>query len=251
MLTQHLPFTYAHYRYILSSALESGYKFTNFLTFKDEQRNQPICLLRHDCDNDLTAAVKIARIEAEMGVRSTYFMLLRSAQYNIMSIPNSRLVREIIQLGHWIGLHFDELYYVNSAPAQIAVYVDRERAWLSEEFSVPVEVVSFHQPSQHVLDNQIKLNCINTYDQNDMAGIYYLSDSNTVWKEGCPSNFFLARKHPHLQLLLHPEWWTVEEQTIREKWNQMLWHNFELMQQSLLERERVYTERQRIEFHYK
>jgi hypothetical protein len=161
MSTLYTPFTHNHYRYILQSALKSGYKFIDFPSLKRErQGGQFFCLLRHDCDNDLTAAATIAEIETEMGVHSTYFLMLRSVMYNLMSIPNTTLVRKIIDLGHWIGLHFDEHYYPNATPNQVATYIDRERTWLSEEFGVSVDVVSFHQPSQRVLDNRIKLNSV-------------------------------------------------------------------------------------------
>jgi hypothetical protein len=244
------PFTHAHYRYILQSAVESGYAFIGFRDLdRYRQEGRLICLLRHDCDNDLTAAATIARLEEEMGVQSTYFLMLRSAVYNLLAEPNARLVREIVGRGHWIGLHFDEHFYPAATPEQLADLVDRERTWLAEEFGVPVEVVSFHQPSQRVLDKGVKLNCINTYDRDDLRDVYYLSDSNTVWKEGCPSDFFRAYRHPRLQLLLHPEWWTAEEQTVEEKWNQMLRNNFALIQQSLLSRERAYNHAQEIEFH--
>ncbi|HKP37799.1 MAG TPA: hypothetical protein VJT71_13160 [Pyrinomonadaceae bacterium] len=247
--TTHAPFTYEHYRHILRSAQENGYEFISFPRLKDYRQNeQRVCLLRHDCDNDLTAAAKLARIEEEMGVRSTYFLMLRSAMYNLLSLPNAELVREIIGRGHWIGLHFDEVPYANATPERIKEYVDEERARVSTEFGAPVDVVSFHQPSARVLQNELKLNCINTYNREDVEGAYYLSDSNTVLKEGCPSNLFKAAVHTRLQLLLHPEWWTEKEMPLQEKWNEMLRHNFELMQQSLLSREAAYLERQEIKF---
>jgi hypothetical protein len=202
----------------------------------------------------------MAEIEEETGVRSTYFLMLRSAMYNLVCIPNLELVRQIIRRGHEIGVHFDEQACPNLNATRIAKCVDWERALLSREFGVKVNVASFHQPSQRVLDNCIKLNCINTNDRGDMRGVYYISYSNTVWKEGvgarysstwagfCPSERFLRRQHSRVQLLTHPEWWTQEEMTVRQKWNQMLRNNFELIQASLLGREKTYTERHEMAF---
>jgi len=242
-------FTYDHYRHIIRSAQESGYEFISFPGVNDYRNTERrICLLRHDCDNDLVAAAALARIEAEIGVRSTYFLMLRSAMYNLLSLPNRELAREIVGRGHWVGLHFDERAYPNSKLEQISDQVDKERALLSNEVNAPVDVVSFHQPSKRVLENELKLNCLNTYDRQDMEGIYYISDSNTVLKEGCPSRAFAAGTYMKLQLLLHPEWWTEEEIPLEAKWNEMLRHNFELMQQSLLSREGAYLQRQEIKF---
>ncbi len=243
------PFTHAHYRCILQSALDSGYAFISFPGLQDVVGDgELVCLLRHDCDNDLVAAAEISRLEEALGVRSTYFLMLRSAMYNLLSVPNAELVREIVGRGHWVGLHFDEHYYQNLTPAEISACVDQERDWLSNEFGVPVDVVSFHQPSQRVLDEKVTLRCINTYDRRDLPDVHYLSDSNTVWTEGCPSHLFRARRYRRVQLLLHPEWWTPEEMTVPEKWNQMLRHNFALMQKSLLARERAYRMEQAITF---
>jgi len=242
------PFTHEHYKYILRSGLDSGYKFISFSELGKLGQDQQLVCLRHDCDNDLTAAEAMARLEEEIGVRSTFFLMLRSAMYNLLSIPNAELARKVIRRGHDIGLHFDEQYYPNATPTQLVAYVDWERAFLSREFGVPVEVVSFHQPSQRVLENRVRTDCISTHDRNYMKGVHYISDSNMVWKKRCPIEFFLARKHPRLQLLIHPEWWTPEEMTVQQKWNQMLLNNFELIQQSLLRRERTYTQRQEIEF---
>ena len=243
-------FTYEQYQNILRSALENGYEFIGFQALQGcRQRGQKVCLLRHDCDNDLTAAARMARIEEEMGVRSTYFVMLRSPLYNLISIPNTKLVREIIQRGHWIGLHFDEFFYRDTVPEQITDYVERERTALSYEFNVAVDVVSFHQPSKKILNNQIKLNCINTYDLKHMGRVFYLSDSNMTWKKGCPSKVFMSKKFPRVQLLLHPEWWTEKEMAIRQKWNHMMRNNFELMQESLIQRENTYNLIQGIRFY--
>jgi hypothetical protein len=243
-------FTYEQYQNILRSALENGYEFISFQALQGyRQRAQRVCLLRHDCDNDLTAALAIARLEAEMGIRSTFFLMLRSAMYNLLSIPNAKLAREIVRIGHWVGLHFDEQNYEQQNSEQIAICADRERRLLGEELGTRVDVVSIHQPTLRMLDNQVKLNCLNTYDRDDMRDVYYLSDSNAMWKKDNPSEFFRTRRQLRLQLLIHPEWWVEKEETIQQKWVRMLRHNFELMQQSLLEREQTYNQYHRIEFY--
>jgi hypothetical protein len=248
--TSYAPFSFEQYQYILRSALENGYEFISFPALQTcRQREERVCLLRHDCDNDLIAALAIAHLEAEMGIRSTYFLMLRSAMYNLLSIPNAKLAQEILSAGHWIGLHFDEQNYAQANLEQIAACVDRERCWLAEELGTQVDVVSVHQPTLRVLHNQIKLNCLNTYDRSDMDDAYYLSDSNMMWKEDNPIEFFRTRKHPRLQLLIHPEWWTKKEETLPQKWIGILRHNFELMQQSLLEREQTYNHSYHIEFY--
>ena len=243
------PFTFEQYRWTLGIGLENGYKF---ISFPDLERyrgtDQAVCLLRHDCDNDLTAAATMARVEEEMGVQSTYLLMGRSPMYNLLSGPSVALVREIVSRGHWLGLHFDEHYYPEAGAEQIAAYVEQERSWLSQELRVPLEVVSFHQPSSRVLDGEIKLSCINAYDTAYTTGVHYLSDSNFVWNDTPLHQQFRTREHTQLQALVHPECWTQDEVGIEQKWDQILRNNVELMQESLLTRESSYNQRRGIEF---
>jgi hypothetical protein len=241
-------FTFGHYRRILDTGLESGYRFIGFeelAAARDTERY--LCLLRHDCEGDLVTALHLGEIEKELGITSTYFVQLRSPLYNVLSTPQARFVRGLLELGHRLGLHFDERSHDHASPTEIADLVDGERALLGTEFGVPVEVVSFHQPSARVLENEIKLRCLNTYDRSDMRNLGYLSDSNWKWRED-PIEAFRSHTHPHLQLLLHPECWTDTSMPAERKWHQVLRDNVEIAQETLLEREDTYKRRARISF---
>src|SRR4051794_14022454 len=80
-----------------------GYSFEPFGT----TCVHPHVLWRHDVDASVHRALVLARIEAELGVRSTYFFALRSEFYNLLESGVTRRAREILELGHWLGLHFD------------------------------------------------------------------------------------------------------------------------------------------------
>ena len=236
------PFTHEAYRFMLRAARETGYRFATFDELAGlRSADARACLIRHDCDNDLVAAAALARIEAEAGVRSTYFIMTRSALYNVMAPPIQTLVREIVSLGHRLGLHFDELPYKEAPATSIAAQVDRERAWLTQEFGQTIDIVSFHQPSARVLANEVRLGCLNTYDLGDMAGLHYLSDSNLRFRGKTPPEYFADGEHRLLHILLHPEWWTEAPMALDDKWNRMLANNVEIMQQSLLAREDTYN----------
>jgi len=242
------PFTLDHYRAILESALNAGYTFTAFDKAGDLGPEALACLLRHDCDNDLKAAAQIAKIESKKGVRSTYFIMTRSTMYNTFSPYCGSYVRDILSHGHWLGLHFDERPFEGLSSDELARQVDRERNWLSTEFNTQVDVVSFHQPSKRILSNSVKVSCVNTYCCDDLPGFHYLSDSNMIWRQGCPSHFFREKRHSRLQLLLHPEWWTEEQLDLEKKWEKMLQHQFHIMQRNLLEREDAYLHARRLLF---
>ncbi|MRS11747.1 MAG: hypothetical protein EG823_01585 [Actinobacteria bacterium] len=249
---EHSVFTHEHYREILQIGLDSGYRFVGFDEIDEWRARDDVrtCILRHDCDNDLVASAKMAEIEHDLGVVSTYCLMLTSPMYNLFAPPNLELVRRIRSLGHRFGLHFDEHRH-DAAVGAVSSLVDAEAALLSECLGVPIDVVTFHQPSTDVIEGRISTTMLNSYDREHTAGFYYLSDSNTVWREGCACEVFSAGRYPRLQLLIHPEWWTETDMPIRDKWNLMFRHNFDLAQDSMLARERAYQWRQDISFDLK
>lgn len=237
-------FTHARYREMLAVGRGAGYRFADFGEMAAlRQAKDKVCLLRHDCDNDLVAAARMAEIEAESGASSTYFVMLRSAMYNLLAPNNGALVRRILSLGHRLGLHFDESVVTDRSDAEVIAIVDREREVLRVEFGGEVAAVSFHQPGPRVLEGRLRLHCVNTYDRGDMTGFHYTSDSNLVFRGGAPDELFRSGVQPRLHLLIHPEWWTDRAMSVAEKWNAMLLDNFELTQASLLAREDTFTER--------
>ena len=241
------PFTFEHYRYMLRTGRDAGYRFITFDQLPQVRAtDERACIIRHDCDNDPIAAASLARIEAELGVRATYFFMTRAALYNLMAPKVAALVHEIIALGHRLALHFDEFPYRTLPSAQIAAQVDRERRWLTEEFGQPINVVSFHQPSERVLSNEVRLNCINTYDENDMRGLRYISDSNFRFRAETPVECFQRGEHRQIQLGLHPECWTEEAMEPDSKWDLALVHSVELMQDSMLAREDTFKRRRAV-----
>lgn len=240
-------FTHARYRAILRAGRAAGYRFAAFDEIEAARRAQGrACLLHHDCDNDLVAAARMAEIEAEEGVSSTYFVMLRSAMYNLLAPPHTALVRRILALGHRLGLHFDESVVAALPPESVAAEVDRERGLLRTEFGCEVDAVSFHQPGPRILGGEVRLGCVNTYDRGDMEGFHYTSDSNLAFRGGEPTELFASGAHPRLHILIHPEWWTEGATSLSEKWNAMLVDNVEIMQTSLLAREDTFNERRAV-----
>lgn len=241
------PFTFEHYRDMLKAGRDAGYRYAAFDELdRIRAADERACILRHDCDNDPIAAAALARIEAELGVKATYFVMTRAALYNVMAPKVAALVQEIVGLGHRLALHFDEFPYRALPSERIAAQVDRERHWLAEEFHQSIDVVSFHQPSPRVLSNEVRLNCLNTYDKNDMAGLHYISDSNFRFRADTPVECFRRGEHRQIQLALHPECWTEEAMEPDRKWDLALIHSVELMQDSMLAREDTFRRRRAV-----
>ncbi len=65
-----------------------------------------VCI-RHDVDIRLDRAVEIARYEADLGLRSSWYFLTDTAPYRVWE---SDIPREIAAMGHEVGVHSDHLY---------------------------------------------------------------------------------------------------------------------------------------------
>lgn len=199
-------FSYGHYRDVLRSARER-YAFSSF----DESptRGEPFILLRHDVDFALEPALTLARIEAELGVRSTYFVLPH-AHYNLFGDPAFASLREILGLGHRLGLHYDLSFYARNGLSASAT-IRRESAILEDRFGVRVSLVAEHNPGRVPRADPLDLgDLIDAYSPAFTAQMKYLSDSCQFWREGCVCGFIDPSRHPRLQVLVHPIWWSEE-----------------------------------------
>ena len=226
---------------MLESALSSGYEFRSF-DDPDRFTADRVCLLRHDIDADLGAACEMAMLESRLGVRATYFVMLRAPVYNLFGRANHRFVQQIIEHGHWLGLHYDQ-GFVPDDQSTTAEWVDREARVLTEFFGVSVRAVSFHQPSPAILQNTFKFEgLVNTYDHDDLRGFKYISDSNMVWREATAHEIFRHALFPRLHLLIHPLWWVSDEPnvTTMAAFDRALEANLRRAQEQMLLTERAY-----------
>ena len=89
------------YRDLLDAALAGGYRFSLF----DDVPEPGRLFLRHDVDLTLDAAVVMARLEAELGIATTYLLMTESLFYNLASAEGAEAIAELRALGHRVGLH--------------------------------------------------------------------------------------------------------------------------------------------------
>jgi hypothetical protein len=204
-------FSYNAFRGMVREIRSAGYEFVSFKGVLDAPPAAPYCLMRHDIDFDLSVACDLARVEAEEGVVATYFFMIRTNHYNVFAEEGSILVREILGLGHDLGLHFDTASYVAlTGPSSYREAVAREADMLEQWFGVPVSAVSFHRPKAIVLDGNPELTAprLHTYDQSLRKTAEYVSDSGGVWKYGTPLSREAFRTRQPLHICTHPVWWS-------------------------------------------
>jgi hypothetical protein len=216
----------------------------NFVKFNDVCTNS-IILLRHDVDVSPKLALEMAKLEHKLGVNSTFFFMVRSPFYNLFSRTNDNIVRQIIDMGHCIGLHYDEGYYSKNISLQ--ELVDSEILMLEKNFDTRINVVSFHQPSKKIIDNSIGIKQINTYDKSYFRDIKYVSDSNMILKDDI-IDIITCGVYPKIQVLIHPIWWMACGNDTEEKFISAIKCNFEQEQEQVVNTERAYGNRKDIKF---
>jgi hypothetical protein len=197
-------FSPAAYAALLSAFAAQGYAPKGFADASPEARH---LILRHDIDFSLAAARAMAEQEAELGVRTTYFVLLRTEFYNPLSGAGRAALARIAELGHPIGLHFDAALYENDTVSLDAAAA-REGDVLADALRMPIDLVSLHRPGKIKAGEPDRLGGrLNVYAPRYVRDIGYCSDSRGGWHHGHPLAHPAVKAGRALHLLIHPFWW--------------------------------------------
>jgi hypothetical protein len=207
-------FTLGHYREILGTARQSGYRFVGYDDLAAPGEGELLCVLRHDVDYVPEWTVRLAEIERDLGIRATYFFQVCAKTYNLREAATYHAVHRVRELGHTLGLHFDLTWKPDAQWEEIAPLCQEDKDVFRTITGVePCEIISFHNPHRFVerILNQPVPGIRHTYEQEYFSSIKYLSDSQG-WYEGCMCKVFREKRYPVIQLLTHADYW-VERST--------------------------------------
>lgn len=202
-------FTESAYSNLLSLAKE---QYT-FIDYTSDLNREKIILWRHDVDFSVHRALRLAEIESEHGVASTFFFQLSSFFYNIFERAVLERIRRIMKLGHTIGLHFDPSLYEGVSKEPVLEKMAWEKTVLENLFETTIHAVSFHNPNYDdwlSVDAHTLCGMVNTYSRFFKENFGYCSDSNGYWRFESIESVLRSRKHSRFQVLTHPGWWTPE-----------------------------------------
>src|SRR5438874_12238920 len=201
---QYDDFTEDRYRALLAAAAR---QYT-FVPFTRSQEEGHLCLWRHDVDYSLHRAKRIAAIEAELGVSATYFLNVHCEFYSALGETSAGLVRDIIAMGHRIGLHLDAGFYSfrSWSADERLVILRNEKALLETMFGIEVDCYSLHNPTEvaeWTSDEAVVAGMVNTYGSRIRTRFTYVSDSNGIWRWG-GLRMGLRRRRSGCICSLHP-----------------------------------------------
>ena len=209
-------FNLEHYFHTLELAKTQGYKIKTVSESKLVAKKKQI-ILRHDVDFTLDYALKMAKAEHEHGIHSTYYILLRDDYYNPLSKRNIKIIKEITNIGHEIGLHYDSRFSTSNAKLKNELNI------LGDLIDKKITTIAAHTPNaikaetgKGYIDDEINLQELGIIESKyNIDGIKYISDSSRIWREGCMCQNI--GKYNNLQILTHPVWWVNNTNSIHEQ----------------------------------
>ena len=192
-------FSLIKYKNLIERLINSGLKpSTNW----NDKLSSGTLLLRHDIDFSIEFAHLLAQIEKELKVKSTYFFMLNSSFYNIISPECQSFVRDIADMGHKVSIHFDPGSYTNLENFLNEKYI------FENIFKKEVDIVSIHRPGKFLDNNNVLLSGIpQTYQDIYCKNMKYISDSGGRDIFPLISEYLDGARNIGLHLLVHPIWW--------------------------------------------
>lgn len=198
--------SYAEYRRILEDIKRTG----KLMDYRQAKTADEFIVLRHDIEFSVEKAARMAEIERQHNVQSSYFVQVGSSAYNPFSERNKSLLRQMVRNGHKIGLHYRQ----TDGSADIS----QQARLLADELGIQVDRFSCHRPKRETryeilsapgLMNAYSCEFFTRTDDPEVAEVKYISDSGAQWNYGYPDAQTLTA-HAKVQLLIHPFSWSEE-----------------------------------------
>ena len=229
-------FTIESYRNYLCIFQSKGFNFLRFDEYilPNKPTFDKICLIRHDVDRKPNFALRMARLEHQMGIKSTYYFRAKKCSFS----PD--IIKEIESLGHEIGLHYESLSDTNG-DIELALK-DFEKNLKEFRKVASIKTCSMHGRPLKPFDNRDiwkkgnnhsylkeELNMLGeVYLDIDYSDIAYINDTGRNWTQGkanrrdvvtsniCVSfnsqeeliNYLENEPHDKVCFQIHPERWT-------------------------------------------
>lgn len=201
-----MDFTVDAYADVLSAAA-ARYRF---LRFSELAADGDVALWRHDIDFSPQRALALAKIEAAHGVCATYFVQVSSRFYSVFEPEVAFVLRQIVALGHDIGLHFDAEVCAHQASPDYDRRIAFEARVLEEVVETEVGAFTLHNPTTLVgvsLNEQTRAGLVNGSCSELRTRYAYCSDSNGLWRFRRLADMVADPAVGRLYALTHAEWW--------------------------------------------
>jgi len=139
-------FSLSTYRRLLETLQQAGYVFFTFEDWCDGKASGRYIILRHDVDLKAGHSLATARIEAEMGIRASYY-------FRIVHQSNQPvIIRAIAALNHEIGYHYEDMTLFKGDVENSMAHFIKQLAHFRQFY--PVRTISMHGSPASKWDNR-------------------------------------------------------------------------------------------------
>lgn len=197
-------FTFDYYKEMLNNALLRGYQITPMKEYKLNYEKH--ILIRHDIDFTIDNVEIFSKIENELNISGTYFIRINSKNYNPFSFCNSKIIKNLVDNNHEIGLHIEPDYYKYMGLDYVN-YVNTLIDLFEHTFNIEIKGISTHEPARcgYIIDNN-NIEKINVdYEAYIIENFKYISDSGSRWREGDLNEWVNIENK--IIVNTHPVWW--------------------------------------------
>jgi len=223
-------FTYDHFKECINLGKKLGYSFHTMHDFLSEKPENNFIVMRHDVDLSLKHALVMAKVEKELGIKSTYFVRTQGV-FDPFSSENLKYLGKILELGHEIGIHYEfDDKPLNEFKASV---LDEKQRF---EFSLNTKIfgAALHKTKTIGMKDPDKLNIVedflpdleleyDAYSDKFLKQMKFISDSKFRWREVCMCNHI--KKKSKLCILTHPIWWSDKTTSLVSIMEELLMDN--------------------------
>jgi hypothetical protein len=141
-----MDFTLSTYRILLTSLLNAGYSTYTFQEWCEGKAQGRFVILRHDVDLKAKQSLATAKIEASLGIKSSYYFRV---------VPQSNqpeIITAIADLGHEIGYHYEDLSIFKGDCVKALQHFETQLQYFRQFY--PVKTICMHGSPSSKWDNK-------------------------------------------------------------------------------------------------
>jgi hypothetical protein len=176
-----MDFTLNTYKRLLETALAKDYQFQTVESYI-RQPLKRVVVLRHDSDiwpkNDLN----MAKVEHELGIKSTYY-------FRVPETARPAIMKEIVALNHEIGYHYEDLVRTKGELNEAVQSFEKNLHFLKQFY--PIQTFSRHGRPLSKIESLDMWKTVNykekfgllaePYLDIDYSNVLYLTDNGSKW----------------------------------------------------------------------
>jgi hypothetical protein len=177
-----MDFTLKTYQKLLESLQNSGYEFFTFEAYCNKIASGKFVILRHDVDLRAAHSLATARVEAELGIKASYYFRV------VRQSNKPEIIKAIAALGHEIGYHYEDMSLVKGNSSIAVDHFSAKLAYFRRFY--PVKTICMHGSPTSKIDNRSLWKYYDyrdfgligePYFDIDFTKVFYLTDTGRCW----------------------------------------------------------------------